>query len=156
MTHWSLLYRAQDSLWQVAQQSPPVDGQTRLCHHSHPHSGILGTTRPSILREMIYALTAEQEWLVRRGPGIGSHTGRRVRNGHLKHTQVRRHTQYMQTGKPSKCEIKNVHTRNSHFKNCRFLTHPISHTVSTLVTFQNLQPPLSALLKKKGGGGNDM
>jgi len=33
---------------------------------------------------MIYALTAEQEWLVRRGPGIGSHIGRRVRDGHLK------------------------------------------------------------------------
>jgi len=28
------------------------------------------------LREMICAFTAEQEWLVRRGPGIGSHIGR--------------------------------------------------------------------------------
>ena len=35
------------------------------------------------LREIICALTAEHEWLVRRGPGIGSHTGRRVRDGHL-------------------------------------------------------------------------
>jgi len=33
---------------------------------------------------MICAPTAEQEWLVRRGPGIGSHTGRRVRDGQLK------------------------------------------------------------------------
>ena len=33
---------------------------------------------------MICALTAEHEWLVRRGPGIGSFIGRRVRDGHLK------------------------------------------------------------------------
>ena len=38
----------------------------------------------SDLREMICALTVEQEWLVRRAPGIGSHTGRRVRDGHFK------------------------------------------------------------------------
>jgi len=33
---------------------------------------------------MIYAINAEQEWLVRRGQGIGSHIGRRVRDGHVK------------------------------------------------------------------------
>ena len=48
------------------------------------NAGSLGMTRSSDLREMICALTAEHEWLVRRGPGIGSHTGRRVRDGHLK------------------------------------------------------------------------
>jgi len=82
--HRSLLYRAQDSSWQVAYQSPPVDGETSLRHYSHPHAGILGTTRSSDLREMICAPTAEQEWLVKRGPGIDSHIGRRVRDGHLK------------------------------------------------------------------------
>ena len=56
----------------------------QIRHHSRPHAGSLSTTRSSDLREMICALTAEQEWLVRRGPGIGSHTGRRVRDGHLK------------------------------------------------------------------------
>ena len=64
--------------------SPPVDGGTSLRHHSRPHAGGLGTTRSSDLREMIYAPTAEHEWLVRRGPGIGSHTGRQVRDGHIK------------------------------------------------------------------------
>jgi len=38
---------------QVAHQSPPVDGETRLHHHSHPHAGSLGTTRSSDLREKI-------------------------------------------------------------------------------------------------------
>ena len=45
---------------------------------------VWGTTRSSDLREMICALTAEHEWSVRRGPGIDSHIGRRVRDGHLK------------------------------------------------------------------------
>jgi len=84
MPHWSLLYQAQDSSWQVAHRSPPVDGKTCLRHHPHPHAGSLGTTRSSDLREMICGSTAEQEWLGRRGPGIDSHTGRRVRDGHLK------------------------------------------------------------------------
>jgi len=56
MPHRSLLYRAQDSSWQVAHQSPPVDGETRLDHHSRPHAGSLGTTRSSDLREMICVL----------------------------------------------------------------------------------------------------
>ena len=64
-------------------QSPLVDGETSLRHHSHPHAGSLGTTRSSDLREMICDPTAEHEWLVTRGPGIGSHIGRRVRDGHL-------------------------------------------------------------------------
>ena len=40
----------------------------------------------SDLREMICSPTAEHVWLVKRGPGIDSHTGRRapVRDGHLK------------------------------------------------------------------------
>ena len=84
MPHKSLLYLAQDSLRQCAHQSPPVDGKTRLCHDSRPHASSLGTTRPSNLREMICALTAEHEWLMRRGPDIGSHIGRRVRDENLK------------------------------------------------------------------------
>jgi len=84
MPHWSLLYWAQDSSWQVAHQSPPVDGETGLRHHSHPHAGSLGTTRSCDLREKICGPTAEHKWMVRWGPGIGSHTGRRVREGHLK------------------------------------------------------------------------
>jgi len=64
---------------------PPVDGETSLHHHrdSYPHAGSLGTTRSSDLTEMICAPSAEHEWLVR-GPGIGSHIGRRARDGHLK------------------------------------------------------------------------
>jgi len=61
--HWSLMYRAQDSSWQVVHQSPPVDGKTRLYHHSRPHAGSLGTTRPSDSTYIICALTAEHEWL---------------------------------------------------------------------------------------------
>jgi len=80
MAHQSLLYRAQYSSWHVALQSHPVDGDTSLHHHSHLHAGSLGTTRSSDLREIICAPTAEHEWLVRRGPGIGYHIGRR----HLK------------------------------------------------------------------------
>ena len=72
MPHRSLLYRTQDSSWQIAHQSPPLHGETGLHHHSHPHAGSLGTTRSSGLREMICAPTAEHEWSVKRGPGIGS------------------------------------------------------------------------------------
>jgi len=46
-----------------------------------PRARSLGKTRSSDLREMICALTAEHQWLVRRCPGICSHTGRRVRDG---------------------------------------------------------------------------
>ena len=82
--YWDQIFLKR-STWKVAHQSPPVDGcvdgMTRLCHHSRPHAGSLGMTRSSDLREMIYALTAEHEWLVRRVPGIGSHIGR---EGNLK------------------------------------------------------------------------
>ena len=40
--------------------------EIRLCHHSHPHAGGLGTMRLSDLREVICAPTAEQKWLVKR------------------------------------------------------------------------------------------
>ena len=69
-----------DAPFRKKQTTTPIS----LRHHSRPHAGSLGTTRSSDLRDMICAPTAEQEWLVRRGPGIGSHTGRRVRDGHLK------------------------------------------------------------------------
>ena len=84
MSHWSLLYKTQDLSCKVAHQSPPVEGGTSLHHHSRPHASSLGTMRSSNLREMVCAPTAEHQWLVRRGLGIDSHTGRRVRGGHLK------------------------------------------------------------------------
>jgi len=46
---------------QVVHQSSPVDGETSLRHHSHPHAGSLGMTRSSDLREVICAPTAEHE-----------------------------------------------------------------------------------------------
>jgi len=67
MSHQNLLYRTQDSSWQVAHQSPAVqvDDGTSLRHHSRPHAGSLDTTRSSDLREMICAPTADHVWLVR-------------------------------------------------------------------------------------------
>jgi len=85
--YWFNKNKATHTSWPTSGPSstgPPADGGTSLRHHPRPHVGSLGTTRSSNLREMICALTAEQGWLVRRGPGIGSHTGRRVRDGHLK------------------------------------------------------------------------
>jgi len=62
----------------------PVDGETSLPHQSHLNAGRLGTKRSSDLKEMIWVPTAKQEFLLRRGPGIVSRTGRRERDGHLK------------------------------------------------------------------------
>jgi len=61
MPHRSLLSRAQDSSWHAAHQSPPVDGETCLSHHSHPHAGRLGTTTSPNLRKVIRALTVQQK-----------------------------------------------------------------------------------------------
>jgi len=80
--HLSLLYRAQDSSWHVAHQLPPVDGETslRLLHHSHPHTDSLGTTRSPDLKGGDLCPYGRTQVVVRRGPRIAFHTGRRVRD----------------------------------------------------------------------------
>jgi len=68
----------------VAHQSPSVNKETSLFHHSHPHADRFGTTRSPNPREVICALTAQHEWFLKRGPDIAFHIGRRVSDGHLK------------------------------------------------------------------------
>jgi len=80
VSHRSLLYQAKDSSRRVAHQSPPLDGDRQVSLINHFRMQIVQEQRDHPTRGGDLGSYGRTGVVVRGGPGMGSHTGKRVRD----------------------------------------------------------------------------